>query len=239
MTGILKYFNFAIAYLDGIITFSRTTQEHLSHIRKVFEKLWLAKLSIKLSKCHFFSKEIQYLGHISSNKGIYSLPSKTQVIQKMHPPTTPKKFCVFLGLVGYYRKFIKNFAKIAKPLTLLTGQQVNSRTSGSLHETERFHHTGTNSTLSQPKQEIYSLNRCFRWCLWSPVDTRTWWYWISNCLLISHLFGDPKKVEYNWTRGLWSLLCCHKMELLSPRCRHHSQKWSQATCKIFEWKEHK
>ena len=79
---------------------------------------------MKLSKCHFFSKEIQYLGHILSTKSIYPLPSKTQAIQQMHPPTTPKQVCAFLGLVGYYRKFIKNFAKIAKPLTLLTRQQV-------------------------------------------------------------------------------------------------------------------
>ena len=76
------------------------------------------KLSKKLSKCHFFPKEIQYLGHIVSAKGIHPLLSKIQAIQKMHPATTPKQ--AFLGLVGYYRIFIKDFAKIAKPLTLLT-----------------------------------------------------------------------------------------------------------------------
>ena len=70
MTGILKDFNFMIAYLDNIIIFSKTPQEHLSHIKKVFEKLWSAKLSMKMSKCNFFSKEIQYLGHILSATGI-------------------------------------------------------------------------------------------------------------------------------------------------------------------------
>ena len=79
---------------------------------------------MKLSKCHFLSKEIQYLGHILSTKGICPLPSKMQAIQKMHPPTTPTQVHTFLGLIGYYRKFIKTFAKIAKPLTLLTRQQV-------------------------------------------------------------------------------------------------------------------
>ena len=67
--------------------------------------------------------EIQYLGHILSTKGIKPLPSKTKAIQNMHPPKTAKQVCAFLGLIGYYRKFIKNFAKIAKPLTLLTHQQ--------------------------------------------------------------------------------------------------------------------
>ena len=91
MTGILKDFNFEIAYLDNIIIFSKTPEEHLSHLRMVFEKLHSAKLSMKLSKCHFFSKEIQYLGHILSTKGIQLIPSKTQAIQQMQPPTTPKQ----------------------------------------------------------------------------------------------------------------------------------------------------
>ena len=124
MIGILKDFNFAIAYLDDIIIFSKTPQEHLSHIRKVFEKLKSANLSMEKSKCNFFSKEIQHLGHILSATGIRPLPSKTHAIQHMQPPTTPKQVQAFLGLVGYYRKFIKGFAKIAKPLTLITRQQV-------------------------------------------------------------------------------------------------------------------
>ena len=70
MTSILKDFNFMIAYLDDIIIFCNMPKEHLLHIRKVFKKLQLAKLSIKMSKCNFFSKEIQYLGHILSTTGI-------------------------------------------------------------------------------------------------------------------------------------------------------------------------
>ena len=124
MTGILKDFPFAIAYLDNIIIFSKTSQEHLSHIHMVFEKLKSANLSMKKSKCSFFSKVIQYLGHILSATGIQPLPSKMHAIQHMNLPTMPKQIRAFLGLVGYYRKFIKGFAKIAKPLTLLTRQQV-------------------------------------------------------------------------------------------------------------------
>ena len=90
MTGILKDFPFAIAYLDDIIIFSKTPQEHLSHIHKVFEKLKAANLSMKKTKCSFFSKEIQYLGHILSTTGIQPLPSKTHAIQHMNPPTTLK-----------------------------------------------------------------------------------------------------------------------------------------------------
>ena len=83
MTGILKDFPFAIAYIDDIIMFSKTPLEHLSHIRMVFEKLKSVNLSMKKSKCSFFSKEIQYLGYILSAIGIRPLPAKTHTIQHM------------------------------------------------------------------------------------------------------------------------------------------------------------
>ena len=124
MTGVLKDLTFAMAYLDDIIIYSSTPEEHLQHIKKVFKKLCHAKLSMKLSKCHFFAKEIQYLGHILGMEGIRPVPAKTEAIKAMYPPVNPKQVCAFLGLVGYYRKFIKNFAKIAKPLTMLTRMDV-------------------------------------------------------------------------------------------------------------------
>ena len=124
MTGVLKDLPFAMAYLDDIIIYSSTPEEHLQHIKKVFEKLCHAKLSMKLSKCHFFTKEIQYLGHILGMEGIKPVPAKTEATKAMHPPVNPKQVRAFLGLVGYYQKFIKNFAKIAKPLTMLTHMDV-------------------------------------------------------------------------------------------------------------------
>ena len=124
MTGVLKDLPFAMAYLDDIIIYSSIPEEHLQHIKTVFKKLCHAKLSMKLSKCHFFAKEIQYLGHILGIERIRPVPAKTEAIKAMHPPVNPKQVHTFLGLVGYYRKFIKNFAKIAKPLTMLTCMDV-------------------------------------------------------------------------------------------------------------------
>ena len=115
MTGVLKDLPFAMAYLDDIIIYSSTPEEHPQHIKTVFKKLCHAKLSMKLSKCHFFAKEIQYLGHILGVEGIRTVPAKAEAIKAMHPQVNPKQVHAFLGLVGYYRKFIKNFAKIAKP----------------------------------------------------------------------------------------------------------------------------
>ena len=86
MTCILKDFPFTIAYLDDIIILSRTAEENVYHIKQVFKKLQNAHLSMKLCKCHFFAKEIQYLGHILSTTAIRPLPSKSQAIKNMHPP---------------------------------------------------------------------------------------------------------------------------------------------------------
>ena len=124
MMGVLKDLPFAMAYLDDIIIYSPTPEEHLQHIKTVFEKLHHAKLSMKLSKCHFFTKEIQYLGHVLGVEEIRPVPAKTEAIKAMHPPVNAKQVRAFLRLVGYYRKFIKNFAKIAKPLTMLTHMDV-------------------------------------------------------------------------------------------------------------------
>ena len=112
MTGVLKDLPFAMAYLDNIIIHSSTPEEHLQHIKTVFEKLRHAKLSMKLSKCHFFTKEIQ---HSRCGRDQTS-PSQNRSHQD-HAPTSEPKTSVhaFLRLVGYCRKFIKNFAKIAKP----------------------------------------------------------------------------------------------------------------------------
>ena len=143
------------------------------------KKLKSANLSMKKNKCSFFSKEIQYLGHILSATGIWPLPSKTHAIQHMNPSTTPKQVRAFLGLVGYYRKFIKGFAKIAKPLTLLTRQQL--KLDWTLEHQEAFIHLkeaiipGTHPPLPQPKQNLHCIHWCFWWCLWSTALPRTWW----------------------------------------------------------------
>ena len=102
LTGI----DFTMGYLDDIIIFSRTEEEHLEHLRIIFERLRQASLKLKMSKCDFFKKHIQYLGHLISDKGIQPLPEKLESIRKMSVPTNPKEVKQFHSLVGYYRKFI-------------------------------------------------------------------------------------------------------------------------------------
>ena len=81
MNKVLKGLPFAIAYLDDIIIYSKTAEDHLDHLQQVFHKLQNAKESMKLSKCHFLTKESHYLGHILSATGINPLPLKTEAIR--------------------------------------------------------------------------------------------------------------------------------------------------------------
>ena len=117
---VLKGITFAFGYLDDILIFSPDNKTHLEHLEVVFQRLKEADLKLKASKCNFFKKHIQYLGHLVSGEGIEPLPEKLEAVRKMPPPTTPKEIRQFLGLVGYYRKFVPKFADIARPLTNLT-----------------------------------------------------------------------------------------------------------------------
>ena len=117
--------DFAMAYLDDIVIFSRTPEEHLKHIEIIFQKLKIAGLKLKESKCDFFKSEIHYLGHLISDKGIQPLPEKLDTIRNMPRPRTPKEIKQFLGLTGYYRKFVPHFSEISRPLAKLTAKDTS------------------------------------------------------------------------------------------------------------------
>ena len=112
--------SFVMGYLDDIIIFSKTEEEHLQHLEEIFVRLRKFGLKMKCEKCSFFKKHIQYLGHLVSEKGFEPLPEKLESIRKMPAPRTAKEVKQFLGLIGYYRKFVPRFADISRPLTKLT-----------------------------------------------------------------------------------------------------------------------
>ena len=124
INDVLKGCNFAMGYLDNIIIYSRTEKEHLEHLEEIFSRLRAAGFKLKLEKCSFFKKHIQYLGHLISADGIQPLPEKLESIAKMPAPKNPKEGKQFLGLVGYYRKFVPRFADILRVLTHLTKKDV-------------------------------------------------------------------------------------------------------------------
>ena len=121
---VIKGLPFAFGYLDDVLIHSPDMETHLQHTEILFQRLREADLKLKDSKCNYFKTHVQYLGHLVSGKGIKPLPEKLESVKKMPATTIPKEIKQFLGLVGYYRKFIPRFADIARPMTNLTKQDV-------------------------------------------------------------------------------------------------------------------
>ncbi|GJY01586.1 putative reverse transcriptase domain-containing protein [Tanacetum coccineum] len=111
---------FVIVFIDDILIYSKTREEHVEHLRLVLELLKKEKLYAKFSKCEFWLREVQFLRHVINGNGIHVDPSKIKAVKNWKAPRTPSEVRSFLGLAGYYRRFIKNFSKIAKSLTILT-----------------------------------------------------------------------------------------------------------------------
>ncbi|WVZ70314.1 hypothetical protein U9M48_018989 [Paspalum notatum var. saurae] len=110
---------FVVVFIDDILIYSKTEEEHEAHLRLVLQKLREHKLYAKLSKCEFWLDQVPFLGHIVSKGGIMVDPSKISSVMDWMVPEVVKEVHGFLGLAGYYRRFIESFSRIAKPMTSL------------------------------------------------------------------------------------------------------------------------
>ena len=107
---------FVVVYIDDILVYSKTEDEHAQHLRLILTKLREHRLYAKFSKCEFWLKELIFLGHVVSAQGVSVVPDKIQSILDWRTPKPVKDVRSFLGLAGYYRRFIEGFSKIAKPM---------------------------------------------------------------------------------------------------------------------------
>ena len=105
-----------LVYLDDIVVFSSSISEHIEKLEKVFQRLQQYNLKLKPSKCHFLKSELLYLGHVVSSRGVHTDPDKLTAVRTWPTPTNIKEVQQFIGFVGFYRRFIQNFAKISEPL---------------------------------------------------------------------------------------------------------------------------
>ncbi|KAA0065613.1 pol protein [Cucumis melo var. makuwa] len=111
---------FLIVFIDDILIYSKTEAEHEEHLRMVLETLRANKLYAKFSKCEFWLKQVSFLGHVVSKAGVSVDPTKIEAVTSWPQPSTVSEVRSFLGLAGYYRRFVENFSLIATPLTQLT-----------------------------------------------------------------------------------------------------------------------
>nr|XP_016471173.1 PREDICTED: uncharacterized mitochondrial protein AtMg00860-like [Nicotiana tabacum] len=119
MNSIFKPFlrHFVLVFFDDILVYGHSWPDHLDHLSQVFDLLRQNSLVVKCSKCQFGQTSIDYLGHIISSKGLQVDSAKIQAIESSPPPSSVKDVRDFLGLTGYYRRFVKSYAQLASLLT--------------------------------------------------------------------------------------------------------------------------
>ncbi|GJY58982.1 putative reverse transcriptase domain-containing protein [Tanacetum coccineum] len=127
---------FVIVFIDDILIYSKNKEEHEKHLKIILELLKNEQLYAKFSKCDFWLESVQFLSHVINNKGVHVDPAKVEAIRNWSAPTTPKEVRQFLGLAGYYRRFIEGFSLISKPLTKLT--EKNKKYEWGTEEDEAF-----------------------------------------------------------------------------------------------------
>ncbi|GJX94433.1 putative reverse transcriptase domain-containing protein [Tanacetum coccineum] len=115
---------FVIIFIDDILIYSKNKEEHKEHLKLILELLNKDELYVKFSKCEFWIPKVQFLSHVIDSKGIYVDPAKIESIKDWASPKSPTEIRQFLGLAGYYRRFIEGFSKIAKSMTKLTQKNV-------------------------------------------------------------------------------------------------------------------
>ena len=114
---------FVVVFIDDILIYSKTKKEHAEHLRIVLTRLREHQLYAKFSKCEFWLDKVHFLGHVLSAEGVAVDPGKVEDVLNWKPPTTVYEVRSFLGLAGYYRRFILDFSRVAKPImTLLKNQ---------------------------------------------------------------------------------------------------------------------
>jgi hypothetical protein len=115
---------FVVVFIDDILVYSKSEEEHAEHLRVVLTRLRDHQLYAKFSKCEFWLREVQFLGHVLSAEGVAVDPGKVKDILNWKPLISVHEVRSFLGMAGYYRRFIPDFSKVAKPITELLKNQI-------------------------------------------------------------------------------------------------------------------
>ena len=126
MNRVFKPFldSFVIVFIDDILVYSQSREDYVDHLRVVLQTLHQHQLYAKFSKCEFWLESVIFLGHVVSSERIKVDPQKISAVKNWPRPTTPTEICNFLGLAGYYRKFVEGFFTLASPLTKLTQKAI-------------------------------------------------------------------------------------------------------------------
>ena len=132
------HLNEVLVFLDDLIVFSDTLEEHEARLMKVLNRLKDYGLKLSPEKCHFFKMSVKHLGHVVDARGVHTDPDKTSALRDWPRPSNRKELKCFLGFAGYYRRFVEGYSQIAKPLNSLTAGYHPPKKRGKVYKRERF-----------------------------------------------------------------------------------------------------
>ena len=131
------HLNEVLVFLDDLIVFSDTLEEHEARLMKVLNRLKDYGLKLSPGKCHFFKTSVKYLGHVVDARGVHTDPDKVSALRDWPCPLNRKELKCFLGFAGYYRRFVDGYSQIAKPLNSLTAGYYPPKKRGKVYKRER------------------------------------------------------------------------------------------------------
>ena len=194
--------NFATAYLDNLLVFSATLEEHLEHLSIIFDKLRQHKLKLKLKKCGFLKLETNYLGFVISEDGIRPDQKKVEAIRSLPTPTCVRKVRSFIGMCSYYNRFIPNFSQIAEQTVALTRKYAHFKWSDTHQKAFEF----LKDILTSLPLLVYPNSKKFYTLFTDVSDTC-----IGVCLT-QECDGDEKLIYYLSHKLSMSLCKCSVVE---------------------------
>ncbi|GJS11274.1 putative reverse transcriptase domain-containing protein [Tanacetum coccineum] len=189
---------FVIVFIDDILIYSRDEKEHEEHLAAILELLKKEKLYAKFSKCEFWIPKVQFLEHFIDSKGIHVDPAKIESIKDWASPKTPMEIRHFLGLAGYYRRFIKGFLKIAKSMTKLTQKGIKfywSETLSLLYAS----HKGLGAILMQREKVIAYASRQLNV---HDQNYTTYDLELRSANIVADALSRKERIEPLWVRAL-------------------------------------
>ncbi|GJR90060.1 putative reverse transcriptase domain-containing protein [Tanacetum coccineum] len=149
---------FVIVFIDDILIYSKNKQEHAEHLKLILELLKKEQLYAKFSKCEFWIPKVQFLGHVIDSQGIHVDPAKIESVKDWASPKSATEIRQFLGLAGYYRRFIEGFSKIAKPMTKLTQKKIKFEWSDKAEAAfQLIKHCVVANSIGYPRTKTLSL----------------------------------------------------------------------------------
>ena len=224
-----------IPYLDDCIIFSRTAEEHLERLREVFQRFKDENLKMNPLKCEFFRQRVPFLGHIVSRDGIQADPAKTSAVRQYPVPKSVTEVKSFLGLCSYYRRYVRDFAAIARPLHQLTEKNeripLEPRSPQGLWKTKRLPHVNAHFSLPLDERAFHPIYWCKSICRRRHPCPSTEWPQASHMLRLqisqqsSELLLDIKRellTIVNYTRHFQHYLLGRQFKIITD---HWGLRW--------------